>query len=186
MSVSQMLPTVGPAACERCQQLQIVDPNGYCRNTGIHLHTARICNSLAFLATCEEWSKKHSSSGLHSVWVLLCCFLLGFGLLWSFRVLCNLSSNSFLTRLRPTECAWNFAHRALSHVVGNILAYVGHSSMVLRAPGKSSEKAFQNRFRGYLAVHCSACCCWLRATSHILQNGKSTTWRNMRSGQSPK
>ena len=34
------------------------------------------------------------------VWVLLCCFLVGFGLLWSFRVMCNLSSNSFLTRLR--------------------------------------------------------------------------------------
>ena len=26
--------------------------------------------------------------------------LVGFGLLWSFRVLCNLSGNSFLTRLR--------------------------------------------------------------------------------------
>ena len=32
---------------------------------------------------------------LHSVWVLLCCFLVGFRLLWSFRVMRNLSSNSF-------------------------------------------------------------------------------------------
>ena len=27
------------------------------------------------------------------------------------------------------------------------------------------------------ALHCSACFCWLRATSHILQTGKITTWR---------